>query len=160
MKLKCKHCEKLLTTDLYPVKVIENNSGYYTNLKDIYDKDEPVYEYDFEDEEKEELVGYTYGNMKKGIFYLIKAERSWNNKWDEDRPAQIIKKTPTQIVVGQGSILNDIIPTFKSGHGCCNYSMGEVLYCECGNKLGGMYLDCYESKHINFIENNVVRFYK
>lgn len=59
-------------------------------------------------------------------------------------------------LVSDSSVLEGIIPEFKSGHGCCNYNMGESLYCSCGSEIGEMYLDCFEDGIVEFIKGNVI----
>lgn len=92
-----------------------------------------------------------------GFFIEWKAEPPTNNKWHENHPAQIWKGRKRMIEVPEASVIIDI-PPMPSGWGCCNWSGGYLL-CDCGNTLGTMYLDCYEYKTIDFLEENVVRVY-
>ena len=159
MKLQCNKCNKQLTTDLYPVKVkYKSMLPYYNkilNLKDIFVKEREVYE----DMNGKEYVEYNFTSMKGGIFYMSKPKPMWNNKWDEERPAQIVRATKNMLVVGESSILEGIVPPYYTGCGCCNHSMGEELTCECGNTLGKMYLDCHEDKTVYFYPKAVRRYY-
>jgi hypothetical protein len=116
--------------------------------------------------------------FKKGVFYIKPAERkySWiykdvngvdsKKEYIEDygddgqqHYHRILGGEPQMIVCSQMSVLDGVIPPFKSGYGCCNYSMGRNLVCECGNHVGHMYLDCYEDNTVHFIENKVTRTY-
>lgn len=126
MKLHCSKCDKQLTTDLYKAKVswVKGLFGHKCvfNTWSILDRI-PKNDYD------------EYANMKSGLFYETKCNLKFNNKYDDELPAQIVRKEKSQFVVAQGSILDDIIPPFKSGGGCCNYG-GEELSCSCGILLG------------------------
>lgn len=163
MKIQCKKCNKTLTKDLYLVKVKRDGiTGGITNLKDIWLKDDPEWDYldwDDDSEEVQEPSSYNYGSMKAGIFYKLVGIRSYNNKYCDERPAQIIKSQKDKLVVGRTSIVEGVVPKFKSGYGCCDYSMGEPLICTCGNEVGEMYLDCYEDSSINFHVNKIRRVY-
>lgn len=142
------------------------------NVGDIWNKDKPVYEtVDVEEDlgdgrtvtildETDNIVGWEYSNMKSGLFYETRNRPKENNKWHDDRPAQIIRKIKSEFVVSEDSMCDGVIPPFKSGYGCCNYSMGEPLMCECGTHVGGMYLDCYEDKSVSLIKDKVVRVYQ
>ena len=44
-----------------------------------------------------------------------------------------------------------------SGYGCCNWSLGRILTCDCKQILGEMYLDCYEEGYVKFFNKSVVR---
>ncbi len=160
MKLQCNKCNKVLTTEMYPVKVKYLSMLPYRNkilnLSDIFAKEKEV----VEDYDGEEYTEYNFTYMKKGLFYMSKPTPKWNNKYCEERPARIIKGTKPRIIVGELSILSDIIPPYYTGCGCCNHSMGEELTCSCGNPLGKMYLDCYEDKTVNFNTERVRRVYK
>ena len=79
--------------------------------------------------------------MKKGLFFVEK------------------KSQKQQIVVSKLSVLGGIIPKFTEGYGCCNW-MSELLYCQCGKKLGIMDLDCHQPEYIKFNEKYVRRNYK
>lgn len=105
------------------------------------------------------IYGYEEYNMKSGLFYETKCNLKFNNKYSDELPAQIVRKEKSQFVVAQGSILDDIIPPFKSGGGCCNWG-GTLLKCSCGNTLGEMNLDCWQDGSVWFIKENVRRSYK
>ena len=142
MKLLCGKCSQPLTIDLYKKKVHWVKYFYrflVKNHKDIFDN---------------------HGRIKKGLFFYSKSSPSMMNYVESyDNPDKyekyIIKKEPSLIVIGMPSLLDGIIPEFKTGYGCCHYSMGENLYCECGQHLGHMYLDCYEDGSVEFITKNV-----
>lgn len=172
MKLHCHKCNKQLTQDMYMVPYKDHLS------KRVWNKE--TYTESWEDtdgilhEDKE--VEYTF---KRGVCYFKPCERkySWTYKDANqiDSKKEYVKSygdnggqhyhnvlggQPAKIVCSEESILEGVIPKFKTGHGCCNYSMGEYLVCGCGNRVGHMYLDCYEDKTVEFIEKNVVRTYK
>lgn len=171
MKLHCAKCNKQLTHDLYKVSV-SRLKGVILNVSAIWNKDKPVYETtDVEEDlgdgrtvtildETDNIVGWEYSNMKSGLFYETRNRPKENNKWHDDKPAQIICKIKSEFVVAEDSMCDGVIPPFKSGYGCCNYSMGEPLMCECGNHVGSMYLDCYEDKSVSLIKDKVVRVYQ
>lgn len=145
MKIACNKCKKILTEDLYKVSV-KWGAGLFggkviLNEKQVYD----IYNYD----------GFTEGKVKKGLFYEIPAYQAVNNKYAEDCPAQILRATPKILSVGENSILDGVIPEFISGYGCCNYSMGEPLNCSCGHTVGNMFLDCYETGRVGFVQKNI-----
>lgn len=71
-----------------------------------------------------------------------------------------MKASEKRIVVGERSFLEGVIPSFKSGRGCCNYNMGEELFCTCGNLLGEMYLDCFKDGSVELRDGGVRRFYE
>ncbi|CAL9964994.1 hypothetical protein VPHD479_0093 [Vibrio phage D479] len=162
MKLQCSKCSKPLTSDMYQAKV-HWFPGWFSdrilNPGAIYNKDQPIYD-DQDGVSEGILERYEWGSFKRGVFYMSQGQKKENNKYCDDRPAQIVRKRASEIVVGQSSIFDGIIPPFKRGHGCCNYSMGEKLKCECGNHIGHMYLDCYEDGSVHFVEKNVTRVYK
>jgi hypothetical protein len=121
-----------------------------------------------------EVRAYTF---KKGVFYVIPRVRRYN--WSSLQMHgcsskkqikelygysnldyyRVLGGEPQMIVCSKLSVLDGVIPPFKRGHGCCNYSMGEELLCECGNNVGHMYLDCYEDNTVEFIEKKVTRNY-
>jgi len=70
-----------------------------------------------------------------------------------------VHHSPASIYIGGSDILKGVIPLFKQGYGCCNWSMGEDLHCTCGRVIGKMHLDCYEYKVVQFLEKEVVRYY-
>lgn len=148
MKLLCSKCKKVLTRDLYPVSVKWGTSIFgrkiVVNTSDVFD-----------------ITGEfpTECKVKSGLFFLTKGEPAHSNKWDDQYPAIIIPKTKPSLVVSRNSILDGIIPKFKPGYGCCDYSMGETLSCSCGNTLGDMFLDCYEDGSVQFNTKNVDRHY-
>lgn len=145
MKLHCAKCNKQLTHDLYKVSV-SRLKGVVLNINDIWHKDTGC--------------DYPRSDMKSGLFYETRNRPKDNNKWNDDRPAQILRKIKSEFVVAEGSMCDGVIPPFKSGYGCCNYSMGEPLICECGTNIGGMYLDCYEDKSVSLIKDKVIRVYQ
>jgi len=157
MKLCCNKCKKILTTDLRPVKVQWDKWGYIVNKYDVFHKKSSKW-YDPEGDSHEY---YEAGNMKGGIFYETKKEHYNHTPEDSgiDGYYKVIKKD-SKIVVSGTSVLEDIIPPFKDGWGCCNWSLGKSLECGCGNTLGEMYLDCYEDYSILFNKKSTERVYK
>lgn len=166
MKLCCSKCKKLLTSDLYPVKLRFTKHGGIDkrDIRKAYNRS-----YD----------GYDYSrlSMKSGLFYVEKSKPKYNHTYKDAYGVEgkseafeiygeiphlhvVVKSTPEYIVVGRPSILENIIPKYKTGVGCCDYSMGWWLVCECGSKLGEMYLDCYETNKVKFYSKKVDRVYK
>lgn len=138
MRLLCKDCKKILTKDLYPVKDSKSLE------KDDY-------------RENPDMIDYVF---KTNVFSIQKPlKHSIHCKENPHDNYQVNWKTPHRIRVSQFSINQNVIPEFKEGFGCCNWSIGEVLTCECGNKLGHMFLDCYETKEVQFIPKSVIRSY-
>lgn len=152
MRLCCSKCKAVLTSDLYQVTPRFDSEGYLAGGRtrsifnmSCFDPDERY---------------YNPVRMKKGVFYSSKALRGYNNKYSENKPSQIVRKETSALVVAEDSLVTGLIPDMPSGCGCCNFSMGEKLYCSCGNFLGDMYLDCYELGVVHFSKKNVDRVYK
>ena len=149
MKLNCHKCKKTLTESLVyiPLKLIDTKNCYACiNHKSIFEE--------VGDEE------YSQVKMRKGVFYISKNKPAFMSNWHEDYPGFIVSKEKPMIVVGKKSILSGVIPKFKYGCGCCDYSLGEPLLCACGTKVGRMFLDCYEDEYIKFYPEKVDRCYK
>ena len=132
MKLFCK-CGKQLTKDI--CKTTRSNSI------EVNDED------------------YPGAKWRPGFFKEYKKVPYENNKWSLTKPAQIVRGQPAVISVAEEDVVLEIPPMIK-GYGCCNWSFGSKLKCSCGNTVAMMYLDCYEDKSVDFIEDNVVRSYK
>ncbi len=152
MKLKCSKCSTLLTQDLYYQRVSFDKHGYLTkgSLSKIHTSDHGI---SYSQQEK---------RMKKGLFYIRKASPAYNRDFEVHgilNYFQVVKASEKRIVVGERSFLEGVIPPFKSGYGCCNYNMGEELFCECGNLLGEMYLDCFEDGGVGLRDSGVRRVY-
>lgn len=161
MILRCK-CGKYLTEDLYPVNPKYNKHGYTTNSK-MFEKstEEECYTTDEKGDPVQEV--YTQkGRFKKGIFVKLRSHKyNWDFSCSGIKDYFAVVKKPARIAVSENSILHGIIPPFKSGYGCCNWSMGHELLCpDCQSVLGGLHLDCYEDGAIDFLEKAVVRVYK
>lgn len=149
MKLHCHKCKKQLTESLVyvPLNMARfNGVDVLLNEKSIFDH----WEYEDHSEIK----------MKKGIFFISKEKPAFMNKYADDEPAQILPKLKPMLVVGKKSILSGVIPEFKQGFGCCDYSFGEPLLCVCGTHIGSMFLDCYEYEYVEFYPKKVDRNYK
>ena len=101
----------------------------------------------------------TANKMKTGFFRLLKRTPSYNNKWSEDHPAQIMKALPKRIMIPEGNILDGVIPEYYTGCGCCHHDGGELKCTECGRVIGWMSLDCWQLGSVDFYEKNVVRYY-
>lgn len=157
MKLHCSKCAKQLTTDLYKVKVSWQDNDIFNWWK-VFER-EPAYDIDEEGNETYKVLGYTCGGMKSGLFVMSLPVKKYNNKWDDKRPAQILRKVPSKIVVGKGSVFSELIPPYYEGCGCCDHS-GTEWVCECGNELGHLYLDCYQDNSVHFHQKAVRRSYK
>jgi len=152
MKLKCSKCSTLLTQDLYYQKVSFDKHGYLTkgSLSKIHTSDHGI--------------SYSQSDfrMKKGVFYIKKASPAYNRDFEVhgiEGYFQVVKSSEKRLVVGERSFLEGVIPLFKTGHGCCNYNMGEELFCGCGNLLGEMYLDCFEDGSVEMRGGGVRRCY-
>ena len=152
MKLKCSKCNTLLTQDLYYQKVSFDKQGYLTrgSLSKIHTPDHGI--------------SYSQSDfrMKKGVFYIRKASPAYNRDFEVhgiEGYFQVVKASEGRLVMGERSFLEGVIPLFKRGHGCCNYNMGEELFCECGNLLGEMYLDCFEAGSVVLRDGGVRRCY-
>ena len=69
------------------------------------------------------------------------------------------KKDDPTFIVGKDSVVDDLIPEFKQGYGCCHYSGGYNLHCYCGNHIANLHLDCYEDGSVRFLQKEVNRLY-
>lgn len=168
VKIHCNKCNKTLTQDLYPI-----NHKYYDTRK-VWDTIVV-----------KEIIGgemstYSTKTFKRGIFIQQPATKRYNwtvvdmygcdSKMQVKREEYYCEKDLSyhrvlggetkKLVVGRLSLLRDIIPPFKSGFGCCDWSNGQELICSCGSNLGEMYLDCYEEGVVKFHESSVRRVYK
>jgi hypothetical protein len=136
IKIKCK-CSKILTEDLRPMKKMGRRPHRYTG-----------------NEGKMELF------YPKGTFHIQKKDKySWGYEESGIKGHYSVIHVKERIIVSVESILQNVIPIFKDGYGCCNYSMGHELKCSCGVHVGDMHLDCYEDKVIKFCTKNTIRFY-
>jgi hypothetical protein len=135
MKIKCT-CGKTLTEDLRPMKKIGKRfvKNAYRNYFELF------------------IPKGTFGIQKKSIY-------SWSEK-DSGLSGLDVIQINKRLVVPAESILNGIVPPFKEGAGCCNYSAGCNLKCTCSKLIGEMHLDCYEENVVKFIPKNIVRSYK
>lgn len=160
MKLLCK-CGKCLTEDLYQINPKYNKDGRTTNNRMFNKGTKEIIEYTNLKGEKCEDVWYERGKFKKGIFVNFRAfKENWNRSEHDISGYMIVLKKPKRIGVSPKSIIKGIIPTFKSGYGCCNWSGGQELYCpDCNNLLGYMFLDCYEDQVVEFLDKSVIRYY-
>lgn len=138
MKLICASCKKTLTKDLYPLK--EEKS--VTSIKRVDD--------DFFDHFFKEGV---FTIQKKRQFCIKIESHEGSGKY------QTTVKIPERICVAENSVLKGVVPTFQEGYGCCNWSFGEPLHCECGKEIGQLYLDCYEVGKVSFIPKSIQRYY-
>jgi len=100
-----------------------------------------------------EMVDYVF---KMNVFSVQKPSKNSIHHKDKRK---VNFKIPYRICVSGYSVLKNIIPHFKEGYGCCNWSFGEPLKCTCGNTLGEMYLDCYETKEVKFNPKSIERYY-
>ena len=177
MKINCNKCNKQLTKDLYQVPYKYFNSEYGMSRR-VWDKETYVEKWEDADGELHENEETNY-SFKRGIFIIKPKVRrySWTYKDTSgvDSKQEYIKEygddggqhyhrviggDPQVIICSGDSVLEGVIPKFKRGYGCCNYSMGHYLKCECGNTVGHMYLDCYEDNTVSFIEKKIMRTYK
>lgn len=152
MKIKCSKCKTLLTEDLYYQNVTFDKNNFLTpsSMKKVMTTDHGI--------------SYSQSDyrMKRGLFYIRKAVPSFNRTYDYhgiEGYYKVVKATKDTLVVGERSLLEGVVPPFQSGHGCCNYNMGEDLLCKCGNVLGEMYLDCFEDGSVEFKDGSVDRCY-
>lgn len=161
MKLHCR-CGKCLTEDLYPVNPKYDKQGRTTNNK-MFEKTKEVKYYDTNEEgDPVQEVYESHGRFKKGIFVKLRSHHyNWNFDHSGIKGYFAVIQKPERIAVSENSILSGIIPPFKAGYGCCNWSMGHELFCpDCQNVIGGLHLDCYEDGVVEFLERAVVRNYK
>jgi hypothetical protein len=137
VKINCK-CGKPITTDLRPFKKLERRPHRYNG-------DQGSFEY----------------YQPKGTFEIQKKEKyGWSHKDSGIEGYYVVVHVKDRILVPLESILENIVPTFIEGYGCCNYSMGHKLKCKCGVHIGDMYLDCYESGTIKLVPKNTHRCFK
>lgn len=161
MKLHCR-CGKCLTEDLYPVNPKYDKQGRTTNNK-MFEKsiEEECYTTNENGDPVQEIYTH-HGRFKKGIFVKLRSHKyNWHAGMSGIEGYFVVVKKPARIAVPENSILQGIIPPFKSGYGCCNWGMGQELFChECSALLGELHLDCYEDGVVEFLEKAVVRNYK
>lgn len=138
MKLKCK-CGKILTKDLRMKKKLSFEKG------NIYPKGYFLEYGSFISLKKEKI----YHNLKKTGYYDF-----YTFNGNETKTFHHYEK----ILVNKNDLIEDIIPEFKEGFGCCDWSM-EDLYCSCGNFLGEMNFDCYLLGTMDFKQKNIIRLY-
>lgn len=166
MKLKCRHCNKVLTDDLYPVNKHEYLTSSNKSSDKGYSKDVEILTPGGESCDPPYIVrDYIQPKFNKGIFVILPHEAYYNKiDYKEDmgsrRNYTRMIHTPKRILVSGKSVIQGVVPPFKSGHGCCGYSMGEELTCECGKIIAQMHLDCYEDGTVDFIDSEVIRVYK
>lgn len=149
MKLRCHKCKKELTESLVyvPLKIAD-----FKGERVLFNKSS-IFDY-FGDNDD-----YLDRKMKSGIFYIRKEVKAYNHRYSDEDPSIIVRRQKPMIVVGKKSVAKGVIPKFKQGYGCCNYSLGEPLYCDCGVELGDMHLDCYEDEYVAFNSGKVDRCY-
>jgi hypothetical protein len=135
MKIKCT-CGITLTEDLRPMKKIGKRfvKNYFRDYFELF------------------IPKGTFVIQKKSVY-------SWNEK-DSGLNSIDVIKTNQRLVVPAESILDGIVPPFKEGAGCCDYSLGYNLKCRCSKLIGEMYLDCHEENVVKFIPKNIVRSYR
>ena len=162
MKLCCNKCKNILTKDMYYVprpkgppftnktwfRVWEGSmsEGYY--IKDGLFYIKPY----------EKKYSWTYKDSS-----CVDSKKEYLESYGDDGHQHyhsVLGGSPETIICGEGNVLEGIIPPFKEGHGCCNWSNGASLLCKCGNKVGKMYLDCYEEGIVKFLTSNTDRVYK
>ena len=144
MKISCRTCSKILTMDLYQAKIhweryLFNN--VVSNVNSIY---------------------YNDGHVKKGLFFKSKPLPTFSYSYENgngDDVKLICKKDEPTFIVGKDSVVDDLIPEFKQGYGCCHYSGGYKLHCHCGNHIANLHLDCYEDGSVRFLQKEVNRLY-
>lgn len=157
---------------MYPV-----NYRYY-DTKRVWNKKTIIETVDFGNGVTEDHKS-TQNTFKKGMFILKPAIKKYNwtvrdmyghaSKLEAKKDVNVCKTDLSynkscggvgkRLIVGELSILENIIPPFKGGYGCCNWSMGRELLCSCRNVLGEMYLDCYEDGVVEFDIKSVDRAY-
>ncbi|AGN51504.1 hypothetical protein VPLG_00065 [Vibrio phage eugene 12A10] len=169
MKINCSKCNKQLTQDLYQVPYKYFNKEYgvskrvwdrieYTGTDGYYDKEYRFKRGIFIINPKERKYSWTYKDCNG-----VDSKREYIEEYGSDGGQhyhRVLGGNPQVIICSGESVLEGVIPKFKEGYGCCNYSMGHILTCSCGNTVGHMYLDCYESNTIHFIEKKIMRTYK
>lgn len=159
MQVCCSKCKKMLTKDLYFVKLkYQKQSDYFSITNDLFV------------EEMEERKYAQNVSLKKGVFTLTKEKPAYNWKaldvwgdYDEIPDTsksylRVIKKEKSVMLISHVSFLDGIIPKNPTGC-CCNWSY-KPLICECGNKLGIMHLDCNEFGAVHLDLNKIDRVYQ
>lgn len=163
MRVCCSKCKKILSKDLYYVKL-----KYKKGTKESIPYSPKVFDMWFDE------YGYLDDlKFKNGIFTITKEIPSYNWKatdryaskyeWDEVKETEksffsVIKKEKSQLLMSEDSLLDNIVPKNPTSC-CCNWS-AEPLICECGNELGIMNFDCCDLGFIGFDLSKIDRFYK
>lgn len=141
MKITCR-CGKVLTETLRPLKKMGVRPYLYS---------------DPEDNDVEETETF----YPRGTFELQRKRKyGWGFEDSGIKGYYKVIHEPEVLVVPQESVLEGVIPHMPQGYGCCNWSMGQELKCECGRVIAEMYLDCYEMQTVNFLSKQIVRSYK
>jgi len=91
-------------------------------------------------------------NMLAGSFSYIKCSRGI--VWDQDKYI----KQKKLIVVAKEDILQEQVPKFETGMGCCDLDWEWV--CSCGEYLGHFNFDCWQEKCATLIPDKIVLCYK
>jgi hypothetical protein len=140
MKISCR-CGNVFTEILRPFKKLASRPDRYSDEKDGNDNRLEYYN-------------------PKGTFESLRARKySWSEKDSGIEGYYRVIHEPAVLVVPQESVLTGKIPEMPQGYGCCNWSMGEPLKCGCGREVARLYLDCYESKTVQFLTKQIVRVY-
>lgn len=168
MKLQCHKCQKNLTVDLLPVKSYRKMFEYEWGVDHI-DMEGDVY-YDWIKSPNPRRVVFV--NKTKPYAWTWKDYLGVDTKQEAidfygEKEANLafsmynmIKSNPAHFIVHEDDMVEGVIPPFEEGGGCCNWSLGELLECECGTVLGEMNLDCYEDQTVHLYENSVRRVYE
>lgn len=157
MRFHCHKCNKVLTQDLYPAsawnkKIITEEYEIGIDTGETEFVDEIVYELPFGTYQTKHYLQKRKGHTR--VSYLDP------NFFDNNYATPYRLKNLRTALVGETSFVEHVIPPYRTGCGCCNWSMGDDLYCQCDTLLGFMYLDCYEDKVVELIEGNCKRTYK
>lgn len=107
----------LLTVECKQLHCAKCNKALTRNLREM------------PDEWKTDLPNYTWQAHDKS---------RWRKVEEDAKDAQYIITT-------KASLLEGIAQPYKQGYGCCDHD-GTELLCECGQKLGHQYFDCWQGQ--------------
>lgn len=142
----CSQCKKPITnSNLRPYKKRYKRISYTQKNKDKYDTRKIVIK------------------KKKNIIptFSVPFDENFNTVFMYNNIFMVTKNKNIKFYcLSSSNILPNIIPPLESGHGCCNWSFGELLSCSCGNVIGKMYLDCYEDSSVELFFKHVEPVYK
>lgn len=162
MKLCCSKCKNILTKDMYyvpkPKGVPFTNKTWFRAWEGVEGKDYVIKTGVFFIEPREKKYSWTYKDCS-GVDNKEEYLEVYGNDGGQHYH-RILGGKPETFVCSGDTLLVDVIPPFKEGYGCCNWSNGYPLLCKCRHKVGEMYLDCYEPNIVKFLTKNIDRVYR